>query len=73
MNNILTLIPVIFNVVKMIEQLMPASAGKEKFDAAIATLTQIYGDISGNMPAITSVVNGAVSLLNLAGIFTKKA
>jgi hypothetical protein len=67
--NYLTLIPAIFQIVKMIEELMPESKGKEKFDAAVATVASTYGTIA---PAVPTLINNAVTLLNLAGTFKKQ-
>jgi hypothetical protein len=69
--NILTAIPVVFEVVRSIEQLLPEGKGKEKFDAAFAMFQQLYNDISVAVPVVTALINTAVALLNLKGEFKK--
>jgi hypothetical protein len=69
---ILALIPTVFQIIKLIESLMPASTGKEKFDAAVASLEQVYGNLSSMMPVLTPMITGFVAMLNAAGVFHKK-
>ena len=70
--NFLALIPVIFQVVQAVENLFPNSPGKEKFDTALKIIEQIYADVEANLPTVTGIINSAVSLLNMTGVFTKK-
>lgn len=71
--NFLTLIPVIFEIVRLIEKLLPESKGKEKFDAAFNVVEQVYGVVTDNKDAITKTINTTVALLNATGEFTKKS
>lgn len=70
--NYLALIPVVFQVVRAIEQLMPNSQGKEKFEAALKMIEQLYNEITVATPVVTPIINTAVALLNLKGEFKKQ-
>jgi hypothetical protein len=67
--NYLSLIGTTMNLVKDIEELMPASAGKDKLNVVIATLTALYGDVSAMAPGLTSLITVAVKGLRAAGVF----
>lgn len=70
--NIFALIPVIFEVVKLVEKLLPDSEGKEKFEAAVSVVEQVYGDISEHKDVVATAINGSVAALNAANVFVKK-
>jgi hypothetical protein len=71
--NYLQMIPVIFDIIKAIEAAMPNSPGKEKFDAAFAALTQIFGDLAAQAPQRAALITVFVNGLTVAGIFKKKS
>lgn len=66
------LVPTIINSVKAIEALMPQSSGKDKLDAAIKMIEEVYGVVSENLPQIIAFITTLVSLFNSIGIFKKK-
>lgn len=71
--NVLDLMKAVFAIVKMIELALPDSAGKTKFDAAMTTLNEQAGDVvKDKIPLVTTLINAAVNILNLLGIFKKK-
>ena len=55
--------------IKTVEALMPASSGKEKFDAAIAMVEGVLGELDGMLPALQAVATTVVSGLRAAGVF----
>lgn len=71
--NILTLIPVVIQAVKAIEELLPNSAGAEKLKAVIDTIEAIYGTVLENVPAMSKFISAVVSIANALGVFKKKA
>lgn len=72
MTNILTLIPVIVNAVKAIEQMLPQGSGQEKLAAVIATIESIYGALGEAMPAISNFIGVVVAGFNAVGLFKRK-
>ena len=71
--NYLLLLKTLVAAVKEIESLMPQSAGKDKFDAAIALVEGVVGDVQALLPQLTPIVSLVVAGLNAAGIFKKSA
>jgi hypothetical protein len=71
--NYLLLITTLISAIKDIEALMPASAGKDKFDAAIALVQGVVGDVGPTLPALASIATNVVNALRKAGVFTHAA
>lgn len=71
--NYLALISALISAIKSVEMLMPASTGKDKFDAVIATVEGIFGDVTAQLPALTAMVTGIVAAFNAIKQFTHKS
>lgn len=69
MINILKLIPVVIGVVQSIEAMMPASAGKDKLEAAIKAVETIYGALGESAPALAKFIAVIVAAFNSLGLF----
>lgn len=77
---ILTIFPLLIDVVKSIENAIPDSGkGKEKLEAVKVVLestfksaTDVVGSFEQVWPALSSAVSGIVAMLNAAGVFKKK-
>ena len=72
MNYILT-IKTLISAIKAVEALMPASKGKEKFDAALALVEAVVGDVTPIIPALQAIAALVVTGLRATGIFAQKA
>jgi len=70
--NYIALIQAIISAIKTIEQLMPDSPGKEKADAVIALITEIFGDVTPQLPAITATITNVVTTFKAIGLFQSK-
>lgn len=68
----LALIPTIVQLIQAVEALMPASSGRDKLDAVVASVENITGVVTENLPALQKLVGVFVAAFNLRGIFTKK-
>jgi hypothetical protein len=69
MTNILKLIPIAIGVIQSIEAMMPASAGKDKLEAAIKAIENIYGAIGESAPALSKFIAVVVAAFNSLGLF----
>lgn len=59
-----------YSTVRGVEQAFPQSDGKTKLDAALGTLEAIFGPLVKTAgPLFTTLVNGAVAVLNAIGEF----
>lgn len=72
MNYLLTL-QTLIAAIKAVEQLMPGRKGKEKFDAALALVEAVVGDVTPIIPALQSIATLVVTGLRATGIFAQKA
>lgn len=63
------LIATLIAAIKSVEALMPDSPGKEKFDAAIAMVEGVVGELTELLPALQLVATTVVSGLRAAGVF----
>lgn len=70
--NYFQLIPVVVEVIKAVEKLMP-EGGKstEKLAAARALLEAVYGELADNWPKIEALIEFLVGLFNKTGVFKK--
>ena len=73
MNRYLLLITTVIHAIKAVEQLMPASAGKDKLDAALAIVEAIVGDITKEAPALVSVIATLVAGMRTTGVIATPA
>ena len=64
----ITLIRTTVAAIKSVEQLMPTSTGKQKFDTAIALIEEVMGDISPLIPALTGIVTLLVNTFRKTGV-----
>jgi hypothetical protein len=71
--NYLLLIKTFIAAVKSVEALMPESKGKEKFDAAIAMVEDVIGNVQPLIPALLLVATTVVNGLRSVGVFKAKA
>jgi hypothetical protein len=71
--NYILLVKTFISAVKSVETLMPDSKGKEKFDAAIALVEGIIGDVQPMLPALEGVATLVVNGLRASGVFKAKA
>ena len=65
------LITTLIAAIKTVEALMPASSGKEKFDAAIVMVEGVVGELDGLLPALQAVATTVVNGLRAAGVFAR--
>ena len=70
--NFIILLPIIINAIKAVEELLPNSPGKEKFDFVVQTLETVTGAAVDNLPALEKYVSVIVSMLKVLGIFKAK-
>ena len=66
------LIATLIAAIKSVEALMPDSPGKEKFDAAIAMVEGVVGELTELLPALQLVATTVVSGLRAAGVFAPR-
>jgi hypothetical protein len=71
--NYILLIQTFIQAMKDVEALMPESKGKEKFEAAIEMVENIFGKVTGMIPALLGVATTVVNALRAIGVFKKKA
>ena len=71
MNYLLT-IQTLVAAVKAVEQLMPDSKGKEKFDAAIAIVEEVVGTVQPLLPALMAIATLLVNGFRKTGAFATK-
>lgn len=71
--NYILLISTVITAVKEIEKLMPASAGKDKLDAAIALISGVLDNVQPLIPQITGTISTIVKMLNSTGVFVSKS
>ena len=57
------------NLIKNVEELMPDSAGADKFNAVIAGLNTLVGDVSAFVPQLEVFATTAVNALRSVGSF----
>jgi hypothetical protein len=70
--NYLLLIQTLIAAIKSVEQLMPASSGKEKFDAAVALVEAVVGEVSPMLPVLASLATMLVNGFRASGLFAAK-
>ena len=70
--NYLLLIQTLIAAVKSVEKLMPESAGKDKFDAAIVLVEAIIGDVQPLVPVLMDAATLLVKGFRATGAFEKK-
>lgn len=71
--NYFLLIKTFLSAVKTVEQLMPASKGKEKFDAAMAIVEDVIGNVESYAPVLKVLATLAVTTFRATGIFASKS
>lgn len=71
--NYLILIKTMLAAIKTVESLMPDSKGKEKFDAAIAIVSEVVGAVDAQLPALETLATTVVNGLRAVGAFKAKA
>ena len=71
--NYVLLIKTLIEAIKTVENLMPASPGKDKFDVALAMVEGVMGDMSELAPKLLAVATTVVTGLRAAGVFAPKA
>lgn len=71
--NYLLLIQTLIASIHAVEDLMPDSTGKEKFDAAIKLVEAVVGEVQPMIPALTAVATLVVNGLRATGKFKKPA
>ncbi len=71
--NYILLIKTLIAAIKDVETLMPASAGKDKFDTAIAIVESIVGDVSPMLDTLKQIATNVVNALRIAGLFKTTA
>lgn len=70
--NVVAAIPLIIEIVKAVEKLLPEKGrGAEKLAAVRQMVEAAYGDVTAVWPQIEAVVSLFVRLANLAGTFRK--
>jgi hypothetical protein len=67
--NYLLLIQTMISSIHAVEQLMPESTGKQKFDAAVTLVEAVVGDVQPMIPALMTVATTVVNGLRSAGVF----
>ena len=67
--NYLILIKTLIQAIKAVESLMPTSTGKDKFDACIAIVEEVVGDVSPLLASLEIIATNVVTMLRKAGIF----
>lgn len=70
--NYITLIKVVFVVIKEVEELLPAGTSKDKLELAIAFIDEAFTGASATVPRLIQIISTAVAALNASGIFKKK-
>jgi len=70
--NYILLVKTFISAIKSVETLMPDSPGKEKFDAAIALVEGVIGDVAPMLPALESIATMVVNGLRSSGVFKAK-
>jgi hypothetical protein len=70
--NYMLLIQTMISSIHAVEQLMPESTGKQKFDAAVTMVEAVIGDVQPMIPALTMVATTIVNGLRAAGVFNAK-
>lgn len=71
--NYITLLKTLIDAIKTVEGLMPASTGKDKFDACIAIVEEVVGDVTPMLAPLAAVATVVVNALRRAGIFQTPA
>lgn len=71
--NIMALFKAVVDCVKLVESLLPASAGKDKLDAVLAMVEQLFGPLTELIPKIASMVTVIVATFNAIGVFKKSS
>ena len=71
--NYILVINTLIAAVRAVEQLMPDSTGKEKFEAAVTMVEGVVGTITPMIPALSAVATALVTGFRAAGVFAKKA
>src|SRR5450830_472286 len=57
------------NLIKNVEELMPASPGEQKFNAVVSGLSVLVGDVSSFIPQLKVFATSAVNALRAADVF----
>ena len=70
--NYFLMIRTFLSAVKTVEALMPASPGKEKFDAALAIVEGVIGNVESYAPALKMLATLAVTTYRATGSFAAK-
>ena len=70
--NYLILIQTMIAAIHTVEALMPDSPGKDKFNAALAIVEGIIGDVKAQQPALEKLATTVVNALRLLGVFKVK-
>ncbi len=71
--NYLLIIQTLIASIHAVEQLMPESTGKAKFDAAVTMVEAVVGDVQPMIPALTGVATLVVNGLRSIGKFKAPA
>lgn len=61
------------NLIKNVEELMPASPGEQKFNAVVSGLSLLVGDVSSFVPQLKVFATSAVNALRAAAVFSTPA
>ena len=70
--NYILIVQTLVASIKAVEQLMPDSPGKDKFDAAIALVESVAGSVQSVLPALQAIATLVVNALRVTGVFAKK-
>lgn len=71
---VLQLLPVIIDAVKALESAIPLPGkGKDKLDTILGIVSDVAGDVTSLIPAITATIARVVALFNKTGLFGKEA
>lgn len=71
--NYLVLIQTLIQAIHTVEAMMPTSAGKQKFDAAIAIVEGVVGSVGPMLPQLVSIATMVVNGLRAVGTFKTPA
>lgn len=70
--NYLLAIQTLVASIKAVEQLMPDSPGKDKFDAAVALVESVVGSVQPLLPALQAIATLIVNGLHATGVFAPR-
>ena len=71
--NYLLIITTAIQAIKTVEAMMPASAGKDKAEAALAIIEGVVGEVQSIAPQLLALFTVVVNGLRSAGVFKTTA